>query len=303
MNQFQCLATLDDLDFIPLNSMAEDVLYLSTKSALEQIGKSYAKAVIKNICDLNRLSEREILTNCDLFEDSMYRLFGRGAASVISRVKVLALSHAVMEGKSDLTIPEILDPSLTINGILNEIRRIEALDFVQKMSSYNHIALLYSQKEFLNKVLSKYFETEAPRALLSENSEIYNHLNLTTSVSYNNLLGTVKEQTRENSLTRIKKWIDSFRSINTSKVPVRIAEDDATWWVKNGHIKTLTAIEQVLSKSLPSRTSILCAFDISKITSKELSSMKSVIGAHDYVIIEEPSFTVYKFGKPIFRDE
>ena len=72
------------------------------------------------------MSEREILTNYDLFEDSMYRLFGHGAVSITNKVKVLAMRHSLMDHKSSLTIPEIVDPALTINDILNEIRLIEA---------------------------------------------------------------------------------------------------------------------------------------------------------------------------------
>ena len=74
---FQCLTALDDLDYFPLDSISDDILYRSIKESLEPVGKTYAKAVIDHICHINRLSEREILTNCDLFEDSMYRLFGR----------------------------------------------------------------------------------------------------------------------------------------------------------------------------------------------------------------------------------
>ncbi len=144
---FQCLTALDDLDYIPLDSISDDILYRSIKESLEQVGKAYSKAVIDHICRINRLSEREILTNCDLFEDSMYRLFGHGAVSIINKVKVLALRHSLMEHKSNLTIPEIVDPALTINDVLNEIRRIEALDFVHKMASHNHIALLYSHRD------------------------------------------------------------------------------------------------------------------------------------------------------------
>ena len=84
---------LDDLDYIPLDSISDDILYRSIKESLEQVGKAYSKAVIDHICRINRLSEREILTNCDLFEDSMYRLFGHGAVSIINKVKVLALRH------------------------------------------------------------------------------------------------------------------------------------------------------------------------------------------------------------------
>jgi hypothetical protein len=88
--------------------------------------------VVEHICKINGLSEREILTNCDLFEDSMYRLFGRCAQSVINKVNVMVLRYAVTEQKSNLTVPEILDPSLTINDVLKEIRSVEALDFVYK---------------------------------------------------------------------------------------------------------------------------------------------------------------------------
>ena len=153
-NSSQCLTLLDDLEYFALDSISDDILYRSIKVSLEAVGKTYAKAVIDHICHINRLSEREILTNCGLFEDSMYRLFGRGAQSVINKVKVVALRYALTEQKSNLTVPEILDPSLTINDVLKEIRSIEALDFVHKMSSYNHIAYLYSSKVSLSKILS-----------------------------------------------------------------------------------------------------------------------------------------------------
>ena len=78
-NNYLFLKTLDDLDFIPLDSITELVLYNSIKQSLEQVGIAYSKAVIDHMCKMNGLSEREILTNCDLFEDSIYRLFGHGA--------------------------------------------------------------------------------------------------------------------------------------------------------------------------------------------------------------------------------
>ena len=173
-NTPQCLTLLDDLEYFALDSISDEILYRSIKVSLEAIGKAYAKAVIDHICHINRLSEREILTNCEIFEDSMYRLFGRGANSVINKVKVVALRYALTEQKSNLTVPEILDPSLTINDVLKEIRSIEALDFVHKMSSYNHIAYLYSSKVSLSKILSEYFSPrDAPKGLLSENPMDY----------------------------------------------------------------------------------------------------------------------------------
>jgi hypothetical protein len=299
-----CLTILDDLQYFPIDSISDEILYRSIKSSLEAVGKKYATAVIDHICKMNRLSEKEILTNCDIFEDSMYRLFGHGALAVINKVKLSALRQALMEQKSNLTVTEILDPSLTINDVLKEIRSIEALNFVHKMSSYTHIAYLYSNKASLSKILSEYFSPpDTKKAMLSENPEDYCLFDLTSSISYEELFGQISVSVKEDSIAKMRGWIDELCAANGSDCPTRIAEDDATWWIRNGFTRGLTLLEQSLCKKLPNNTSILCAFDISKLNPKQLGTMKSIIGSHDFVIIEEPSPTVYRFGKPTFRYE
>jgi hypothetical protein len=298
----QCLTLLDDLQYFALDSISDEILYRSIKAALESVGKAYAKAVIAQICTINRLSEREILTNCDLFQDSMYRLFGRGAEPVINKVKATALRYALMEQKTNLTVPEILDPLLTINDVLKEIRSIEALDFVHKMSSYNHIAYLYTNKYSVSKILSEYFSPkDTPKGLLTENPKDYALFNLSSSISYKELFGPITGPIKEDSIAKLRGWIDTLRHTNKSNTSTRIAEDDATWWIRNGYTRGLTYLERSLSRELPENTSILCAFNISKLDRKQLGTMKSIIGSHDFVIIEEPSHTVFRFGSPIFR--
>jgi hypothetical protein len=303
-NSSQCLTLLDDLDYFALSSISDDILYRSIKVSLEAIGKTYAKAVIEHICKINGLSEREILTNCDLFEDSMYRLFGRGAQSVINKVKVMVLRYSVTEQKSNLTVPEILDPSLTINDVLKEIRSVEALDFVHKMSSHNHFAYLYSNKGSLRKILSEYFSPrDAPKALLTEKPNVHVLFDHFSSISYKELFGPITAPIKEHTIAKMREWIDGIRATNKSNTSTRIAEDDATWWIRNGYTRGLAFLEQSLCKDHPENTSVLCAFDISKLNPEQLGTMKLVIGSHDYVIIEEPSHAVYKFGKPTFRYE
>ena len=245
-NNYLFLKTLDDLDFIPIDSITELVLYNSIKQSLEQVGIAYSKAVIDHICKMNGLSEREILTNCDLFEDSIYRLFGHGAISLINKVKVSALRTAILANKSDLTVSQILDPSLTLNDILREIRRVEALDFVNKMASYNQIAFLYSTEDSLSKILAEYFGSkDAPRALLSENVGKYDHFNLSESISYRELFGTSSDKLKADAVTRLQDWLSQVRVTSTesqSFIPTRFAEDDATWWIRNGHARTFISI-------------------------------------------------------------
>src|SRR4029079_9203045 len=124
----------------------------------------------------------------------------------------------------------------------------------------------------------------------------------TNSISYNELFGPMTGPLKEEAVFRLQNWISSISNgSKRSNICARIAEDDATWWIRNGFTRALSSIELSLCRELPQGISILCAFDISKLTAKQLSTMRAIIGSHVYVIIDEPSFSVYRFGKPTFR--
>ena len=119
---------------------------------------------------------------------------------------------------------------VTINNVLNEIRRIEALDFVHKMASYNRIALLYAHKDSLIKILTEYFSPkDAPKALLSENPDNFSHLNITSSISYKELFGPITCPLKEDAVFKLHNWISTkVLGSKRSNICARIAEDDAT---------------------------------------------------------------------------
>ena len=58
----------------------------------------------------------------------------------------------------------------------------------------------------------------------------------------------------------MRKWIDGIRANNKADTSTRIAEDDATWWIRNDYTRRLSLLEQSLCKNLPEKTSIL--FDL-----------------------------------------
>ncbi len=118
------------------------------------------------------------------------------------------------------------------------------------------------------------------------------------------MIGPTSGLVTEDAVSKILGWIESVRSVNKDgSGTTRIAEDDATWWIRNGYTSALASLERSLYRDLPPNTSILCAFDISKLAPKDMSKFKTMIECHDYVIIEEPSFAVYKFGNTTFRNE
>jgi hypothetical protein len=109
------------------------------------------------------------------------------------------------------------------------------------------------------------------------------------NISYDKLLN---ETSKERAKERLAAWIGHVHSFNRSKrLPTRIAEEDATLWLKNGFSPDEDLqVEQMLSShTCDNNMSILCAFDISKIAESDINSlMKSIISAHDCVILDEP---------------
>ena len=287
------LSILDELRYIPTVYLSDRALHDSIMHSLESIGKSYSNALLHNMCSLYGLSENELLTNYDLFERSLYRILGKAGQPIIGSIKAEMLRYAIMNG-SEFTATEILDPTVTVSYVLKDIQDTETYAFVRKVPSCEHIAFLYTNEIAKNKIFSEFFHPQTgedhdapPLGLVSIktpkiSADLYN-------ISYDELLN-------ETSMLRAKEglaaWIGYVHSFNKSqRFPTRIAEEDATLWLKNGFsAHEDLQLEQMFStQTCDNNISILCAFDISKIAESDINSiMKSIISAHDCVILDDP---------------
>lgn len=63
------------------------------------------------MCSLCSLSEKELLTNYELFEQVLNNVFGRTAERLLDIIKRELLLTAVSSNKCNLMASEILDPS------------------------------------------------------------------------------------------------------------------------------------------------------------------------------------------------
>lgn len=292
--KFRYLSILDELRYLPTVHLSDRALHDSIKDSLESIVKSASKVLLHRMCSVYGLSENELLTNYDLFERSLYRILGKAGQPIIGRIKADMLRYAVMNG-SEITATDILDPKLTVSYVLKDIPDTETFAFVRNVPSCQHIAFLYTNEFAKNKILSEFFHPQLakdleapPLGLIS----IKTPKNLSAdlfNISYDKLLNETSE---ERAKERLAAWIGHVHSFNRSKrLPTRIAEEDATLWLKNGFSPDEDLqVEQMLSShTCDNNMSILCAFDISKIAESDINSlMKSIISAHDCVILDEP---------------
>jgi hypothetical protein len=238
-----------------------------------------------------------------VFEGSLYRILGKAGEPIIRLIKGEMLTYAIMNG-SEVTVADIKDPNLTVSYVLKDIRDREVFNFVRSIPQCEHIALLYRSEVTRNKIFSEFFnycqtegddyEKQPPIGLISI-KETPSKLGADLlQISYDELLnGPRRDKVKE----KLAAWIAYVNSFNKSqRFPTRIAEEDATMWLRNGFsAHDDLHLEHLLSTlTCDVNVSILCAFDISKIDESNVNTiLKSILSAHDYVILDEP-LVVYR---------
>ncbi|MGB7955625.1 MAG: hypothetical protein WCF23_16745 [Candidatus Nitrosopolaris sp.] len=287
------LNILDELGYIPITSKADQVLYDSVNEAFKTIGKMAYNALLDRVCSLHGLSERELLTNYDLFEKSLYEILGKFSFVLLRALKKEMLIQAVLTG-SHLTVADIINPSLSIGDILKSIRESEVFEFVRKILPHQHILFLYENKKSNDKILADFLsisgDYSVPKGLLSVIPA--DNLNLISSnMLYDKLV--LRVQNKHEALKKLSDWMFNLHSSNKSDFATRIAFEDGTWWLRNGFADAYVRFEKSLGKHIQNNLSILCGYDIS--TFNELY-IEAIIESHIYVILDEP-LIIYKATK------
>jgi hypothetical protein len=292
-SNIKCLNILDELGYLPIESKADQVLYDSVKEAFKIIGNMAYNALLERACSIHGLSERELLTNYDLFEKSLYDIFGKVSFILLRGLKKEILIHAVLMD-SRLTVSDILNPNITIGDILKHLREVEAFQFVRKIQSHEHILFLYDNKNSNDKILSEFFSISGndnvPKGLLSVTPA--DNLNqISSNMLYDKLL--LRVQRKYEALKKLSDWMFNLRSSNKSDFATRIAFEDGTWWLRNGFADDYVRFEGSLGKHIQNNLSILCCYDISNFNELYIGA---IIASHIYVILDEPMI-IYKASK------
>ena len=81
----------------------------------------------------------------------------------------------------------------------------------------------------------------------------------------------------------------------TDIATLRIATEDAMWWLRNSFTGYYLGFEKSMGKYLQDSVSVLCGYNISNVTNENIDNkkIKTMIAAHDYVILDE-SFVMFR---------
>ena len=87
---------IENNGFIYRNQKTDIVVRDIIINVLNRIGKSYSKALIYQICSLYGLSQNELLSNYELFENSLTRVLGKTGYPIILRIKKELLKYLIL---------------------------------------------------------------------------------------------------------------------------------------------------------------------------------------------------------------
>jgi hypothetical protein len=320
---------LDKLGYIPVSSKAEHIISESIKKSLENLfGHAATVVLLHHLASFYGLSERELTTNYEIFEKSLSRISGYGAKTVLRDIRKEMLIETIKSSSgSEITEQDILNPDIGIRDIIKKIGYDEIAKFVHAMPPGEHINLVYKNEETKDKILSVFLSSESHHdeivndRITSRRGLITNKLtkfNYIYNILYYEDLSLAVE--RSEIINKLWDWMIWLRNTNYSNIfkegrdkeivryedkdinassYVRIAIEDAGWFLLNNFTYEFLSFEKIIKKYLDEDKdmSVLCTYKISDISGSSDDMLTKIIETHHYVILENP-LMIYKSTKP-----
>jgi hypothetical protein len=322
-----CLAMLDRLGFIPISSKDEQIISDSIKRAFENLfGHDATLVLLHQLASFYGLSEKELTTNYDIFEKSLSKISSYGAKIILRDIRKEMLIETIkLSLSSEITEEDILNPDVGIGDIIKKISYHEITRFVNEILPGEHISFIYENEDTKDKVLSGFLSSKthqdeivnnqitSRRGLISNKQTKYNYVN---DILYCEDLSAVNEKSE--IVNKLWQWMNWFRNKNysTSSKPgkdkeisgiknkdiitsstIRIAIEDAAWFLLNNFTHEFLAFEKIIKKYIDDdkNMSVLCTYRISSIPDSD-DIITKIIESHEYVILENP-LIIYKSTK------
>jgi hypothetical protein len=306
---------IENSGFIDRNQTTDIVVKDIVLNVLNRIGKSYSKALIYQICSLYGLSQNELLSNYELFENSLTRVLGKTGYPIILRIKKELLKYLIMN-KFEINIKDILDPSFNVPHIIDKLSESYNYQLISENLSNNkrnHIILLSNNDDkHIKKIITSIVQNsknirnikrvvivlhdqfDEKRYFRSVSDiDIYYVNDIVSSYSSIGKFFKLDENYDDNNINLI-----NFEQFDNSNIQIFCFIDIQILNQLNNY-KILKILEEKFEKlyNLNELIQICCIYDVSNFYAKEyeIKPLRDFINHHNIVIVDEPLIMYQKF--------
>ena len=300
---------IENSGFIYRNQTTDIVVKDIVLNVLNRIGKSYSKALIYQICTLYGLSQNELLSNYELFENSLTRVLGKTGYPIILRIKKELLKYLIMN-KFEIKIKDILDPSFNVPHIIDKLSESYNYQLISQNlnnNKRNHMILLsnnddkHIQKIITNLVQISKNIRNIKRVVIVLHDQ-FDEKRYFRSVSDIDIYYVNDIVSSYSSIDKFFKLdnnnLINFEQFDNSNIQIFCFIDIQILNHLNNY-KILKILEEKFEKlyNINELIQICCIYDVSNFYAKEyeIKLLRDFINHHNIVIIDEPLIMYQKF--------
>lgn len=240
------LEVLSEFGYAPIWEKPEKKLADFIRKSLEtRLSKTIVDAIIQESVQSTKKPFEEILLNPKTFSTIFEEIFGKKITQLI-----LKILHEDLYEKGLSSSPDN-----TIETIINEIRKNDVFEFLQKTKGHEHIAYFWTNHDSRRSVFSEFLKHgKSMKGFISQDPILNQDFPV---ITYDDLFSE-----KLDSIEKEKKLIKSLHEKNTTEFPTRIAGDNCDRWFKEGlgseFLELESSIDNYLEKEL---ISCLCGYN------------------------------------------
>jgi hypothetical protein len=163
------------------------------------------------------------------------------------------------------------------------------VQYVWKLKGSEHILFLWEHEENRDVIVEELFSSEPKGESNALFSVVPRNMPLVKNMTYGDFFSTHKNEFLEKAVDKVSRAV----SMNQSEKSTRSAFEDDTWLMARGLEDKVLNTEEMLGRQVDPKLSLFCMDQRRNLRD---ATLVKLITSHGYVLLDEPSFMLYKWG-------
>ena len=163
------------------------------------------------------------------------------------------------------------------------------VQYVWKLEGSEHILFLWEKEGNRDAIVQELFSSEHKGESNALFCVVPRNMPLVKNMTYGDFFKTYKEEFLEKAVDKVSRAV----SMNQGDKSTRTAFEDDTWLMARGLEDKVLSTEEMLGRQVDPKFSLFCMDQRRNLSD---ATLVKLITTHGYVLLDEPGFSLYKWG-------